>query len=300
MSCPNCGQKNRESATFCDSCGTQLPTILEESTPSQWQLAPSEGFVGRQRELGELKVAFDAALSGQGRLVMLVGEPGIGKSRTVEELLAHVPAYGAQVLWGRCYQEQGTPPYWPWVQIIRAYVRQQDPEQLKSELGSGASDIAEVVTEIKERLLDLLPPTPLDSPEQARFRLFDAITSFLKAVSRRQPLVLVLDDLHWADQPSLMLLQFVTRELADAHLLILGTYRDVEVSRRHPLSQTLGELTRQRLIQRVLLRGWSPEEVGGFIQMVSDLTPPPRLVEHVHRQTEGNPFFVTEVVRLLE
>ncbi len=136
-------------------------------------------------------------------------------------------------------------------------------------------------------------------PEQARFRLFDSIAAFLKTASLRQPLVLVLDDLHWADQPSLMLLQFVARELGGARLLLIGTYRDMELSRQHPLAEALGELTRERLFQRVLLRGLTQEDVGRFIEMTSGNSAPHGLVEAVHPQTKGNPLFVTEVVRLL-
>ena len=169
---------------------------------------------------------------------------------------------------------------------------------MRSEMGSGAADIAEIVSEVRERLPDLQPPSTIE-PEEARFRLFDSITAFLKSAERRQPLVLILEDLHWADRPSLLLLEFVARELSGARLLLIGTYRDVEVSRRHPLSQTLGELTRERLFHRVLLRGLRQEDVGRFIEMVAALTPPRGLAEAVHRQTEGNPLFVTEVVRLL-
>ena len=255
-------------------------------------------FVGRQREMGELKACLEEALSGRGRLVTLVGEPGIGKTRTAQELATYSGLRGAQVLWGRCYEEQGVPPYWPWVQAIRSYVRERDPDQLRSEMGAGAADIAEVVSDVRESLPDL-QPTPQLEPEQARFRLFDSITSFLKTASQRQPLVLVLDDLHWADQPSLMLLQFVARELGGARLLIIGTYRDIELSRQHPLAEALGELTRERLFQRVLLRGLTQEDVGRFIDMSSGNSAPRGLVEGVHTQTEGNPLFVTEVVRLL-
>ena len=195
-------------------------------------------FVGRQREMAELTAALDDALSGHGRLVMLVGEPGIGKTRTAQELTSNAEALGANVLWGRCYVEGGTPPYWPWVQLIRSYVRQTNPEQLRSQMGPGAADIAEIVTEIRVRLLDLETPPALEQ-EEARFRLFDSITTFLKNAAQSQPLVLVLDDLHWADKPSLLLLQFLARELASTQserLLVLGSYRDVELSRQHPLS----------------------------------------------------------------
>jgi tetratricopeptide (TPR) repeat protein len=255
-------------------------------------------FVGRQREMGELKATLEDALSGRGRLLTLVGEPGIGKTRTAQELATYAGLRQCQVLWGRCYEGAGAPPYWPWVQAIRSYVQERDPQQLRSEMGAGAADIAEVVSDVRERLPDLKPPPALE-PEQARFRLFDSITAFLRSASRRQPLVLVLEDLHWADRPSLLLLEFLARELANSRLLVLGTYRDVEVSRGHPLSQTLGELTRERLFQRVLLRGLSQEDVSRFIELVAGITPPRGLVEAVYRQTEGNPLFVTEVVRLL-
>jgi tetratricopeptide (TPR) repeat protein len=255
-------------------------------------------FVGRQREMGELKGCLEDALSGRGRLVTLVGEPGIGKTRTAQELATYGGLRGAQVLWGRCYEEQGAPPYWPWVQAIRSYVRDIDPDQLRSDMGAGAADIAEVVSDVREQLPGLESPPQLE-PEQARFRLFDSITSFLAGAARRKPLVLVLDDLHWADHPSLLLLEFVARELANARVLVIGTYRDMELSRQHPLSQTLGELTRERLFQRVLLRGLDREDVGRFIELASGVNPPTGMVEAVHRQTEGNPLFVTEVVRLL-
>ena len=255
-------------------------------------------FVGRQREMGDLKAALEDALSGRGRLVTLVGEPGIGKTCTAQELATYAGLRGAQVLWGRCYEEQGVPPYWPWVQAIRSYVREREPEQLRSEMGAGAADIAEVVSDVRDRLPDLQPAPELE-PDQARFRLFDSISAFLKTASQRQPLVLVLDDLHWADQPSLMLLQFVARELGGARLLLIGTYRDMELSRQHPLAEALGELTRERLFQRVLLRGLTQEDVGHFIEMTSGNSAPRGLVEAVHTQTEGNPLFVTEVVRLL-
>ena len=255
-------------------------------------------FVGRQREMGDLKAALEDALSGRGHLVTLVGEPGIGKTRTAQELATYAGLRGGQVLWGRCYEEQGVPPYWPWVQAIRSYVRERDPDQLRSEMGSGAADIAEVVSDVREHLPDLQPAPQLE-PDQARFRLFDSIASFLKTASQRQPLVLVLDDLHWADQPSLLLLQFVARELGGARLLLIGTYRDMELSRQHPLAEALGELNRERLFQRVLLRGLTQEDVGHFIEMTSGNSAPRGLVEAVHSQTEGNPLFVTEVVRLL-
>ena len=164
------------------------------------------------------------------------------------------------------------------MQAIRSYVRDVDPEQLRSDMGAGAADITEVVSDVREQLPGLNAPPQLE-PEQARFRLFDSITAFLKNAAQRKPLVLVLNDLHWADHPSLLLLEFMARELANARVMIIGTYRDVELSRQHPLSRTLGELTRERLFQRVLLRGLDQEDVGRFVELVSGVNPPRGMVE---------------------
>ena len=261
---------------------------------------PSAGgvFVGRQREMAELKTALDDALSGQGRLVMLVGQPGIGKTRTAQELASHAQERGAQVLWGRCSEEQGAPPYWPWVQTIRAYVQRTDPETLRSEMGPGAADIAEIVPDIRGKLPDLETPPELE-PEQARFRLFDSVCSFLNNAAHSQTLVLLLDDLHWADKPSLLLLEFLAREMGGSPLLVVGCYRDVELSRQHPLSDTLAQLSREPVFRREPLPGLSEEDTGHFIEATAGVEPQPGLVGVLYSHTEGNPFFLTQVIRLL-
>jgi predicted ATPase len=258
-------------------------------------------FVGRHQEMAELKAALDEALAGQGRLVMLVGEPGIGKTRTAQELAAIAEQRGARVLWGWCYEEEGAPPYWPWVQSLRAYGQQLDPDQLRALMGPGAADIAEIVPEIREKLPGLEPPPALE-PEQARFRLFDSITAFVKNAAQAQPLMLVLDDLHWADKSSLLLLPFLARELGGSRLLVVGCYRDVELSRQHPLSEALAQLSRESAgggFRRVLLRGLSQGDSEPFIQAMAGIQPPQRLVDTIYTNTEGNPFFMKEVVRLL-
>jgi DNA-binding SARP family transcriptional activator len=277
----------------------QTPTPPTEVSPSGRGVERRAGgvFVGRERELAGLLEALHDAVSGRGRLVLIGGEPGIGKSRLVEELAWR--AGEVEVHWGRCWEVGGAPPYWPWVQVVRSYVRERNPEQLRGELGPGAADMAELVVEIRQRLPDLGAPSVLPESEHARFRLFDSITDFLKNASRSRPLVLVLEDLNWADDDSLLLLEFVARELGDAHALVIGTYRDIDLSRRHPLSRTLGELARERLFERALLRGLSHADVERFIEETCGFVPDEGLVYAVHTQTEGNPFFVSEVVRLL-
>ncbi len=256
-------------------------------------------FVGREDPLERLRRGLDDAWSGRAGVLMLVGEPGIGKTRTCEEIATYASMRGAQVLWGRCYEGEGAPAYWPWMQIIRSYVHDCEPTTLMSEMGTGAAEIAEVVSDVRERLPGLPSPPKLDA-EQARFRLFDSISQFLRNASQQSPIVLVLDDLHWADRPSLLLLQFLARETEGCRLLILATYRDVEVGRQHPLERTLADLARTGHSDRVLLRGLADSDVARFLELSSGRTPPPALVEAVFRETEGNPFFVNEVVRLLQ
>ncbi len=253
-------------------------------------------FVGRQREMSELLVALEDTMSGHGRLVMLVGEPGIGKTRTAQELASLAEQRGGQVLWGRCFEEGGAPPYWPWVQTIRSYVQRASAEQLATEMGPGDADIAEIVPEINGKLPDLETP-PVLEPEQSRFRLFDSIATFMKKAAERQPMMLVLDDLHWADRSSLLSLEFLVRETGTSRLLLAGTYRDVEVSRRHPLSQTLGALVREQLFQRVQLDGLTQQEVGELVGGSAGFTLPVEAAEIIHKRTDGNPFFVGEVTR---
>ena len=186
-------------------------------------------------------------------------------------------------------------------------VQQTDPEPLRSELGPGAAEIAEVVPEIRAKIPGLGMPPELE-PEQARFRLFDSITTFLKNAARSQPLMLVLDDLHWADLSSLLLLEFLARELAQtqpAHLLVVGCYRDVELSRQHPLSETLAQLSRTTGggggggFQRVVLRGLGQDDTAQFIEASTGIAPTTGLVENIFSHTEGNPFFMSEVISLL-
>src|SRR3954471_5224421 len=255
-------------------------------------------FVGREQEVGRLREALEEAFEGRGRVMMLVGEPGIGKTRTAQELGTYARIRGAHVLVGRSYEGEGAPAYWPWVQMSRALIAEHDTDFLVRAMGAGAADIARVMPEVRDQVPDLEPPRSLE-PEQARFRFFDAVTTFLRNVAGKEPLVLVLDDLHWADAPTLRLLQFLARELSDTSILVVGTYRDVELGRRHPLSQALAHMSRQGLLARVVLRGLSEQEVGRFIQVTASIEPPPRLVRAIHEETEGNPFFVSEIVNLL-
>ncbi len=237
-------------------------------------------------------------MSGLGRIVMLAGEPGIGKTRMAQEFASHAESLGAQTFWGWCHEQEGAPPYWPWVQPIRSYIQRNDAKTLGAQMGQEAADILEVIPELQDHLPGLELPPALE-PQQARFRLFDSVATFLKNVARSQPLVLALDDLQWADQPSLLLLEFLARQMLDSRIMLVGIYRDVEVTPTHPLSQTLARLARSESYHRQTLDGLAPEDVGELIRGVSDITPDQKLIQAIHRHTDGNPFFMTEVIRLL-
>jgi len=273
-------------------------------------------FAGREPELRQLQQAFDAATSGQGSLVMVVGEPGIGKTSLCEQLATYAAIRGGKTLVGRCYEEGSLSlPYLPFVEAMRGYVLTHDTEALRQELGNGAADVARIVSEIRDRLPRGAGPHPgplpilgewdiggvgrSADPEEERYRLLQAVASFLRNASSVQPLVIVLEDLHDADRGTLDLLLHLSRNLGAARLLLLGTYRDIEVDRAHALSATLAELRRGQNFARVLLRGLTADEVQRMMASVSQQEIPWPLAELVHRQTEGNPLFVQEVLRYL-
>ena len=255
-------------------------------------------FIGRREEMDALRASLESALSGRGRLAMIEGEAGIGKTRLIEELCTYGLLRGVRVLSGRCYEGDGAPPFWPWVQPIRQYIQESNAADLEEDIGPGAADIAQIVPEIHELIADLQKLPPLE-PEQARFRLFDSVTTFLKNASRRKPLVLVLDDLHWADKASLLLIQFLARELASARLLIVGAYRDVELNLTHPLSGTLEALRREPVCERFVLKGLSQGDVGALISAMGEQEAAESLVRVVYEETEGNPFFIEEILKHL-
>lgn len=255
-------------------------------------------FVGRDEIMGELDGLVGAMRRGRGSLVLLVGEPGIGKTRTADELGRRVRAAGCAVFEGRCFEGEGAPSFWPWVQILRDAVEPLDPDALREHLGSGAPDVAHLLPELHERLPEVGELHGLDSA-QARFRLFDAVSRFLIDLSRTVPLAVVLDDLHWADEPTLRLMQFLAREIRDEHVLIVGAYRDVEVRRRQPLARILGELAQEVHFRRLTLRGFRESDVGRYLEAATGLKASPELRRAVFETTEGNPFFISETVRLL-
>src|SRR5246127_4345620 len=223
----------------------------------------SHGFIaGRARELEVFRGAFSRMLSGRRQLVLISGEPGIGKTRCAEALAELAEDQGGLVLWGRCHEEAGAPPYWPWVQILRAYIAASSLDEVRLNMGTAASHIAALVPELAETSQRAhLATEALGNANPARFRTFDAIGQFLLKATQQVPITLVLDNLHWADAPSLSLLEFLTQELTRSRLLLVGTYRDADISKT-PLQSTLGGLSRESDVHRVHLAGLSRTAIG--------------------------------------
>ena len=202
-------------------------------------------FVGREPELEELRGGLDAAVAGRGGLFLLVGEPGIGKSRLADELIRQARARGARVLVGRCWEAGGPPRIGPGCKPSRLRPRVGRRCAIRPPSVRGAAELTQLLPELRDLVQDVPEPLMLN-PEGARFRLFDAVSSLLGAASCERPLVLVLEDLHAADEPSLLLLRFVARQLAVVRVLIVGTYRDVDPVMRQPLAATVAELLASR------------------------------------------------------
>jgi tetratricopeptide (TPR) repeat protein len=259
---------------------------------------PGGVFVGRERELSELAAGLEDAEAGRGSLFLLAGEPGIGKSRLADELASRARERGFLVLWGRCWEAGGAPAYWPWVQALRAHVRTTDARELAEQLGEGAGHVAQMIPDVKVAFPDARLPD-IGDPDSARFLLFDATTSFLLNTSARQPILLVLDDLHVADTPSLLMLRFASGELARGRILAVGSYRDPDPDRDGPLPPELVQLAREPATRFVPLTGLAEPDVTRFIDQTTGVIPPASLVSAVFEETEGNPLFVGELVRLL-
>ena len=285
----------------------------KESAPGAEAVAPARStaptrtvpwgrFVGRHQEMQQLKSALEGAFSGHGCLIMLVGEPGIGKTRLTEEFAVYARLRGAQVLAGRSYEGAAEVPYHPFVECFRQYVGTRPDEQLRQELGDGAPDVAKLVSEVRQRFPDL-PTAPTLQGDAERLRLFESVTAFLRNAASAQPLVIVVDDLHWSDKPTLLMLRYLARNLAEERLLIVGAYRDVELDRTHPLAEVLATLRREPFYQRILLRGLPEDDVTAWLTALAQEEEDPEatarrraLAAALFQETEGNPFFIAEVL----
>ena len=258
---------------------------------------PHSPFVGRAAEREKLAAAWRAALVGERQLAFVFGEPGIGKTRLVAEFARGLHEQGAEVLWGRSFEEALT-PYQPFVQALQHHIRWAAPDELRAQAGVEAAVVGRLVPELRARIP--IPDGAAEDPDSERFRLFEAVGVLLATASADRPILLVLDDLQWADQGTLLLLRHLATEAAPAQLLILGTYRHSEVGREHPLALVQADVERDRLIDRIELGGLAEDEVGTFVGALIGWQPPDLVVRTLRGETQGNPLFLEEVVRHLQ
>jgi tetratricopeptide (TPR) repeat protein len=251
-------------------------------------------FVGRERELRVLQEELAETSSGRGRLVTIVGDAGIGKTRIIEEFVSRAADAPSRTLWGRCPEQGGAPAYWPWIDAIRKYVAGCEPGCLAADLGASAHELTQLVPEIRGLLPDL-DLSPVIESDEWRFRLCDRVVEFLRRASARNPLVIVLDDLHWSDAASLQLLAFVAPELRSMRLLLVASHRTGEMRDGPALHEGLA-----RASQRLELRGLGADDIARLVEAKTGTVPAPGLVADVQRITEGNPFFVGEFVQMLQ
>lgn len=253
-------------------------------------------FVGREESLKLLGDHWRLALEGKRPLVFISGEPGVGKTRLAAEFAVSVHKEGATVLYGHS-DEEPLVPYQPMVEALRHHVAVEPLDRLRAQV-MPIPLIRKVLPELAQRVPDL-PELPSADLDTERYLLFEAVVSFLREISRVAPLLLVLEDLHWADKPTLLLLRHIARSGDQARIMVICTYRETEVFRADPLSETLADLRRDRLFDRFQLQGLDEEEVGALVNAWAGHDGRPAFVRAVYSQTEGNPFFVEEVLQHL-
>ena len=257
-------------------------------------------FVGRGEQMDVLRAGLEEAMSGRGQFLIIEGEEGIGRSRMAHELAVYAEECGAKVLWGWADEAGASTSYWPWVQAIRTHVQDSDADQLKRELGEGASEIAVIVADVRQKLPGLEPPPDMDDPQQPSFRLYDAVTSFLKEASDECPLVIVFDDLQRADDSTLALLRFIVPELSTMRVLLIGTMLPSStLPSSHALTEILTYFKRRRLLQRVLLSELSIDEVDSIVRHNYGISLSPTFITGIYSQTKGNPLALSEVANTL-
>ena len=281
-----------------------MSSLERDHVPSARPIAANEvPLVDRTEEMNVLKEAVYRAVHGEGGLVFIHGEAGVGKTRLVRELCAYSRSRGVQVLYGRCpalFRMDGVPPYVIWKEVIKDYLEACTPEQLFRVIGFYPAEVAKLVPEISQKLRTI-PPSFQISPEQEQNRLFEAISQFVSNISRETPLLVVLDDLQWTDPSSLLLLHYLARGVQKTPLLLLGAYRSTDIDAKHPLTPVLTELNRERLPQSVSLKRMSLSDVSEMIKSIlGQEDVPADFCKLIYEKTKGNPFFAEEVVKSLK
>jgi class 3 adenylate cyclase/tetratricopeptide (TPR) repeat protein len=268
--------------------------------PPRLGTRPPFAMFGRGAEAEALALAWAKAKDGQRQVVLVAGEPGIGKTRLAVEAARAAHADGGTVLFGVCDEDVGL-PYRSFVEALRYYVAHGPDAVLAAHIQTHRGELARLVPELARRLPDVPAPQVAEA-ETERFLLFEAVTGLLAGASRESPIVLLLDDLHWAGAPELLLLKHLVRSAEPMRLLVIGTYRDTELSRIHPLAAVLADLRTEVGVERMSLHGLDDAAVEALVAAAARHELDEALVALAHairRETEGNPFFIGEVIRHL-
>ena len=278
--------------------------ILRQAPELAWhprQPAQAKGgreYFGRAREMSRLQARFEEAVAGQGGVVLVAGEPGIGKSHALRQLADAARARAAVVLAGRCVEGEWAPPFLPFAEAIAGYGELVSPRQLQADLGLGGQALARIAPRLYE-LLPELPAPPALQPDEERFRLLDAAAQFLAAVSARAAVLLVLDDLQWADAGMAMMMRHVARSCGQRRVLMAGAYRTTEVMTHDPLADVLGAMQAEAECTVILLRALGAEAIGQLVAAEAGTPVSPSLATAIAAHTGGNPFFAKEMIRHL-
>jgi tetratricopeptide (TPR) repeat protein len=276
------------------------PLLLRDDRKFLLSLVDRTTFVGRTEEYAALRRFLDLAVAGDARVVMLGGPPGVGKTRIATELGAEASAKGYLILAGNCYDRADAVPFIPLLEILDdVLARAPTAEAFRNALGDDAAEVARVMPQLRRMFPDLPPPSET-TPEQSRRVLFNAIAKFLARAAANRPVLIILEDLHWADEGTLALLTHLARSVRNLPVMFIGTFRDYELGSSGPLAQTIDECTRLHLLERVNLHGLPPASVADMIRTLSGQEPPPSLVDAIYSRTEGNPFFVEESYKHLK
>lgn len=289
------GRGYRFVAETSDSAPRSAATTQPRPAPTR-PASELPTLVGRPTERQLLATSVERAKAGRGGLLLLRGEAGIGKTRMLQEAAALARANDCAVLSGTCLDPGGSLPFWPWVEVLKGYSQSVDAGTLADVLGPCASDLAELVPTLRAKLRALNASVSLQ-PEQARLRLFESFATFLANAASRQPLVVCLDDLHWADRDSLVLLRHLTSDLALLPLLLIGTYRDTDVARDHPMAAVVADLRRQDRAEVIALAGLGISEVAQLLGQSAGATVSTAMVTAITERSAGNPFFIEQLGR---
>jgi predicted ATPase len=276
----------------------QAPTPPPSRQPSFAAQSQPTSYVGREHEKSELRGALADAAAGRGRICLLSGEAGIGKSRLCAEMALEAEESGVATIVGHC-SEQEAVPYLPFVEILERWVDRWDsPDDLRRALDEDGPELARLLPKLRRIIPDLPPPMELGA-EQARRQLFNSFSNFIARRSKEQPTMLVLEDLHWADDSTLALITHLSQRHSDLPLLMIGTFRESEIDVGASLSRTLEGLIRGRLATQLRLKGLPSDEVAQMLQGLSGQAPPASIVSEIVAETGGNPFFVEELFQHL-